>query len=214
LTAANAAEWDFRVPTAGTYELFAEYAAALSRPVVISFNGAVKFNSALSAVTGGWFPADRQVISQGTVQLAAGATTMRVARGDVFPHIKGFQLRLLATPSTLSLMESDPAGWLLKMSLQRTNVSGQVGTFEFARFTCGGTLRYLGKSGTGEFVFQESMDHGSCVPGCNIAVAADLTRYRELCTPVPFPNADQWRGFLPVSFSPSELELLLVQLAI
>jgi hypothetical protein len=92
LSAPDAAEWDFTVATAGTYELFAEYAAALSRPVVISFNGAVKFNSALSATTGGWFPADRQVISQGTVQLAAGATTMRVARSDVFPHIKGFRL--------------------------------------------------------------------------------------------------------------------------
>jgi Concanavalin A-like lectin/glucanases superfamily len=99
---ANAAEWDFTVATAGTYELFAEYAAALSRPVVISFNGAVKFNSALSAVTGGWFPADRQVISQGTVQLTAGATTMRIARGDVFPHIKGFRLvRTLAATEGL-----------------------------------------------------------------------------------------------------------------
>lgn len=92
LSGANAAEWDFTVATAGTYELFAEYAAALSRPVVISFNGAVKFGSALSAVTGGWLPEDRQVISQGTVQLAAGATAMRVARTDVFPHIKGFRL--------------------------------------------------------------------------------------------------------------------------
>jgi hypothetical protein len=89
---ANAAEWDFTVPTAGNYELVAIYAAALSRPATISFNGVVAFPNALAAITGGWFPADRQAISQGFVNLPAGAVTMRVARGDVFPHIKGFIL--------------------------------------------------------------------------------------------------------------------------
>ena len=90
--AANAAEWDFNVPVAGTYELFAEYAAALSRPVTIAFNGTVKFTNALATVTGGWFPANRQTISQGVVALPAGAITMRVSRSSVFPHIRGFKL--------------------------------------------------------------------------------------------------------------------------
>ena len=90
--AANAAEWDFNVPMAGTYELVAEYAAAVSRPVTIAFNGAVKFPNALATVTGGWFPANRQTISQGFVTLPAGVTTMRVSRGSVFPHIRGFNL--------------------------------------------------------------------------------------------------------------------------
>lgn len=89
---ANAAEWDFNVPVAGAYELFAEYAAALSRPVNIAFNGTVKFTNALSGITGGWFPANRQTISQGIVTLSAGATTMRVSRSSVFPHIRGFKL--------------------------------------------------------------------------------------------------------------------------
>ena len=88
----NAAEWDFAVPATGSYELFAEYAAAESRPVTISFNGSVKFGVALSTVTGGWFPANRQVLSQGVVQLTAGLATMRVSRADVFPHIKAFRL--------------------------------------------------------------------------------------------------------------------------
>ena len=91
----NAAEWDFYAPKSGQYELFAEYAALQSRPVVIAFNGNITFPTALAQTTGGWYPANRQIISQGIVQLSAGATTMRVSRvsGDVvFPHIKGFKL--------------------------------------------------------------------------------------------------------------------------
>lgn len=90
--AANTAEWDIYVPVAGQYELFAEYASGLSRPVTISFNGVAAFSNALAATTAGFYATDRQVLSQGTVRLAAGANTMRVARGDVFPHIKGFSL--------------------------------------------------------------------------------------------------------------------------
>jgi Subtilase family/Lectin C-type domain len=99
--AANAAEWDFNVPVAGTYELFAEYAAAESRPVNIAFNGTVKFTNALAATTGGWFPANRQTLSQGVVALQAGATTMRVSRASVFPHIRGFKL-VPVSPVTLT----------------------------------------------------------------------------------------------------------------
>ena len=90
-TAANAAEWIINVPP-GRYELFATYASALSRPVTISFDGTTVFNNALAAVTGGFFPANRQTLSQGIVQLPTGASVMRVTRGDVFPHIKGFTL--------------------------------------------------------------------------------------------------------------------------
>lgn len=89
---ANAAEWDIVIPRAGKYEFFANYSAALSRPVTISFNGVGAFTNAMSATTGGWFSVHRQAISQGVVTLPAGAVTMRVARGDVFPHIQGFTL--------------------------------------------------------------------------------------------------------------------------
>lgn len=88
----NAAEWDINIPNAGRYELFATYAAVESRPVAISFNGNTAFTSALSATTGGWLPEHRQTISQGFVQLSAGANIMRVSRAGVFPHIKGFSL--------------------------------------------------------------------------------------------------------------------------
>ena len=111
VSAPNAAEWDFTVPTAGTYELFAEYAAAQSRPVVISFNGVVKFNNSLSMVTGDWFPANRQVVSQGTVQLAAGATTMRVSRSDAFPHIKGFKLVKSSIPVSAIINPANGHGY-------------------------------------------------------------------------------------------------------
>lgn len=88
---ANAAEWVINAPP-GRYELFATYASGLSRPVTISFDGTTVFTNALAAVTGGFFPANRQTLSQGIVHLPTGASIMRVTRGDVFPHIKGFTL--------------------------------------------------------------------------------------------------------------------------
>ncbi len=88
---ANAADWMINAPP-GKYELFATYASGLSRPVTISFDGTTVFTNALAAVTGGFFPANRQTLSQGIVQLPTGAIRMRVTRGDVFPHIKAFTL--------------------------------------------------------------------------------------------------------------------------
>lgn len=90
-SAANAAEWIINVPS-GRYELFATYASELSRPVTIYFDGTIVFTNALASVTGGFFSANRQTLSQGIVQLPTGASVMRVTRGDVFPHIKGFTL--------------------------------------------------------------------------------------------------------------------------
>lgn len=89
---ANAAEWDFNLKTAGRYQLFANYAMHVSRPVDISFNGTVELANALAASTGGQYPANRQLLLQGTVQLPAGKNTMRVARSNVFPHISFFLL--------------------------------------------------------------------------------------------------------------------------
>lgn len=91
----NAAEWDFVVPVTGSYQLFAIYASGESRPSQISFNGTQVFANALSSTTGGFFPANRQTLLQGIVQLTAGANTMRVSRISAFPHIKGFTLVLV-----------------------------------------------------------------------------------------------------------------------
>jgi hypothetical protein len=90
----NSAEWDFAVPVAGRYELFATYASGESRPVMISFDANLVFSNALATSTGGYFPANRQTLSQGFVDLAAGSHVMRVAEtgANVFPHIKGFTL--------------------------------------------------------------------------------------------------------------------------
>lgn len=91
----NAAEWDFIVPVTGSYQLFAIYASGESRPSQISFNGTQVFANALASTTGGFFPANRQTLLQGIVQLTAGANTMRVSRSSAFPHIKGFSLVLV-----------------------------------------------------------------------------------------------------------------------
>ena len=88
----NAAEWDFNVPVTGSYQLLATYASGESRPSQISFNGTQVFANAIGTTTGGFFPANRQTLLQGIVQLTAGANTMRVSRSSAFTHIKGFSL--------------------------------------------------------------------------------------------------------------------------
>lgn len=88
----NAAEWDFNVFSAGNYEVFGTYASESSRPVSVLFNGVLSFSDALSAATGGFYPANRQTFSLGTVTLPAGANVMRVFSSMHFPHIAGFEL--------------------------------------------------------------------------------------------------------------------------
>ena len=48
----NAAEFDFRVSTTGTYSMLAEYAAATARPVSVTINGHLVISNAMSAPTG------------------------------------------------------------------------------------------------------------------------------------------------------------------
>jgi hypothetical protein len=105
----NAAEWDFYVPASGSFELFATYATAQSRPSQIAFNGVQAFGNALAANTGGYYPFNRQTLSQGIVQLSAGATTMRVSRSSAFPHIQGFTL-VPVTAGSLSVPANLQAG--------------------------------------------------------------------------------------------------------
>jgi hypothetical protein len=142
---ANAAEWNINVPTTGNYELFAEYAAATSRPVVISFNGNVAFASALTATTGGWNPADRQTLSQGFVQLTAGSYTMRVASNSVFPHIRGFTLvgPVAVTPLTPTLTVSSTGGFQTGSTVTLSVASIQPGvTYQLCAGSAAGKTDY------------------------------------------------------------------------
>jgi hypothetical protein len=87
----NSVEFQFRVPVSGTYQVWAEYAAADPRPVRIDVNGALLTRSGLSASTGCWEASCQQVLNQGEVRLNAGANMLRISRDSVFPHIRAFK---------------------------------------------------------------------------------------------------------------------------
>jgi hypothetical protein len=87
----NSAEFHFRVPVAGTYQVWAEYAAAVPRPVRVDVNGKLFTSNGLSASTGCWEAGCQQVLNQGEVNLNAGANMLRISRDSVFPHIKAFK---------------------------------------------------------------------------------------------------------------------------
>ncbi|MER9965061.1 DUF4157 domain-containing protein [Mesorhizobium sp. M0045] len=84
----NAANFNFRVPVAGRYELNIEYAAAQSRPVSIIINGQTVAGVALSDTTGGWEIDQQTWHDLFGVNLNAGQNTIRIERPHVFPHIR------------------------------------------------------------------------------------------------------------------------------
>lgn len=84
----NMAEYKFSASAAGKYNLSIEYAAAQSRPVKITINGEPYRAAALSGVTGCWELACQHVEKVGDVRLLEGLNTIRIERGDVFPHLR------------------------------------------------------------------------------------------------------------------------------
>lgn len=90
----NRAYFRFIVPKGrgGAYQLDAEYAAMVSRPVYINLNG-VPLRNKLSATTGCWQVTCQQIVTQGSVTLKEGVNSMTVYRSSVFPHIRKFIFR-------------------------------------------------------------------------------------------------------------------------
>lgn len=125
--------------------------------------------------------------------VAAGAvnlTLRRTAAGEVL------ETRSVAAVSdTRDVVLAEAGGWSLEMRITGVPKPGGVGRFNFGRFSCGGTLRYAGVlSATGEHVFQEDHESGSCVKDCAIHVASDLRGYREVCPSPPYNGGTAHSG--------------------
>lgn len=84
----NAAEYQVVAPTPGAYRFEAEYAAAESRPLVVSVNGEAISRSAFAETTGCWDPVCQRWMSQGLVRLRQGQNSLRLETTGVFPHIR------------------------------------------------------------------------------------------------------------------------------
>jgi hypothetical protein len=83
------AAWSFS-SAGGKFQVVATYAAAQSRPLNLSLNGAVVFPGAFSTTTGGWYPQNRMNLPVGSVTLVPGVNTIRLScpSNQAFPHVK------------------------------------------------------------------------------------------------------------------------------
>jgi TolB-like protein len=72
----------------GLYELWIEYAAAESRPVVIIVNAQTVNSQGLAQTTGGWNLSNQRKVFQNNVMLKDGQNILRLYRNDYFPHIR------------------------------------------------------------------------------------------------------------------------------
>jgi len=83
----NFAEYEFSLPAAGTYQIALRYAAAESRPIVLTLDGRPLKSEAASATTVSW-QADTQTWAiEAVAPLASGPHILRIERAGPVPHI-------------------------------------------------------------------------------------------------------------------------------
>jgi len=84
----GAALIEFEVVTeAGAYELWAEFAAAESRPMQIALDG-LAIMDGISGTTGGWYPIDQVWRRQTSLVLNRGRHVIELSRDGVIPHLR------------------------------------------------------------------------------------------------------------------------------
>ncbi|HAD59934.1 MAG TPA: hypothetical protein DCG12_11875 [Planctomycetaceae bacterium] len=88
----NFVEWDFEIPQAGEYLIYLRYAAEASRPGVLSLNGNVVRNDAVSKITGGWYPTHQQWFQESKTAFRAGRNTLKFTCEPTMSHIDRLRL--------------------------------------------------------------------------------------------------------------------------
>ncbi|MBX3216357.1 MAG: hypothetical protein KF850_30235 [Labilithrix sp.] len=88
---ANMVEYEVSLAPGGSYDLWAEYAAAETRPSEIRFNGELVAEGGLREVTGGWNESDCKWFKEATVTARDARNVLTVRRSSYFPHIKAFK---------------------------------------------------------------------------------------------------------------------------
>jgi hypothetical protein len=83
----NFVEYDITLPEAGTFQIDLRYAAADSRPCVMTLNGTVLRRDAAREVTGTWFPDSQKWFAEGVYRFAKGKNVLRLEHPQFFPHI-------------------------------------------------------------------------------------------------------------------------------
>ncbi len=90
-------EYEFDLPSAGSYQLELRYAAKESRPTELSINGNIEETNAAAEVTGDWTPAAQRWFVQGTYKFQEGRNKLVVQREGPVPL---FDKLLIGRPGT------------------------------------------------------------------------------------------------------------------
>lgn len=83
----NFVEYDVILPESGPYQLEIRYAAAESRPAMLSIHGTRMNSNVLGEVTGSWTPESQEWTVVGVFAMREGENTIRLERNGPFPHI-------------------------------------------------------------------------------------------------------------------------------
>jgi hypothetical protein len=92
----NFAEYDITIDRPGWYQLELRFAAAESRPVILTVDGRMQHSQAAGQVTGSWNPDTQQWTVEAIVHLQPGQHCIRLEREQPVPHID----KLLLVPRT------------------------------------------------------------------------------------------------------------------
>ncbi len=84
------------------------------------------------------------------------------------------------SPSWLSEDMYQADAWRVKMKIDCLHKGRSCGQVEFRELNCAGTLTYIGQK-YGNFVFEEHIEYGSCVKGCELHLAENGYSYKEFC---------------------------------
>ncbi|MCC7425036.1 MAG: DUF1549 domain-containing protein [Planctomycetaceae bacterium] len=105
----NFVEYDITVPEAATYQIDLRYAAADSRPCVMSLNGAVLRRDAAREVTGTWYPDSQKWFAEGVYRFVKGKNVLRLEHPQFFPHIDKLLLWPAEEGGDVSRKSGEPA---------------------------------------------------------------------------------------------------------
>jgi hypothetical protein len=82
----NFIEYEVQIPTEGPFQIALRYAAAESRPTILTINGKVVRRDAAKETTGSWNPEGQKWFAETSLKLPKGKTTLRLECAGPIPH--------------------------------------------------------------------------------------------------------------------------------
>lgn len=99
---------------------------------------------------------------------------------NIKPTAQTIKENAVLLPKWLNTELTQTNDWKAKITINCLDKGNMCGTVEFRKFNCAGGLQYLGKKYSSH-VFEEKLEYGSCVKGCELHLSSDGYSYKEFC---------------------------------